>query len=120
MLIAGQGVPLVSGQAGGADRRAVGAAGFWTGGVCRAGRVPLFAWQAGGVAGRRMGGAAGCRQDPLPSDTPHTCCWSQTRGVGSATGQGVLLGGATGQGVLLVAGKRCWGCRWAGGAAGCR
>ena len=38
------------------------AADIWAGqGACRAGCVPLFFWQAGYVAGRRVGGAAGCK-----------------------------------------------------------
>ena len=54
------------------------------------------------------------------------CCWSQARGVGVPLGrvchwsQARGVGGAAGQRVLLVAGKRCGGCCWAGGAAGRR
>ena len=123
-----QGVPL--GRPG-ANRRAGGASCFP--GACRAGRVPLFAWQAGGVGGGGVWLVAKWgvllvvgRQVVWGVPLGRGCCWSQARGVGGATGQGVLLvagkrcGGATGQGVLLVTGKRCGGCHWAGGAAGRR
>ena len=75
----------------------------------------------GGTAGQ--GGVAGRRQEVWGVPLGRGSCWSQARGVGGATGQGVQargVGGATGQGVLLVAGKRCGGCHWAGGVAGRR
>ena len=87
-------------------------------GACRAGRVPLFAWQAGGVrgaVGRKVGGAAGCRQ----TSGLGGCHWAggvACRKVGGAAGcrQTSGLGGATG------CRQEVWGCHWAGGAAGCR
>ena len=101
----GQGVP--PGRPGAAD--------------FRAGCVPLFVWQAGGAAGCRVGGAAGCKAGSAAGRKQEVwgvplggggggCCWSQARG----------RGGSSGQGVLLVTGKRCGGCHWEGGVAGHR
>ena len=139
-----QGVPL--GRPG-ANRRAGGASCFPGRPGCLQGR----ACAAFCLAGRGGGGGGGGvslvakwgvllvvgRQVVWGVPLGRGCCWSQARGVGGATGQGVLLvagkmcggchwaGGAAGRrqkvwGVLLVAGKGCGGCHWAGGAAGRR